>query len=152
MWRHVEEVSSPDKPDTEGRLVTARALRERPTAGTIREMDGNRPASPPAHVLDELLQVDGVIGGLLVSDDGELLLERLPAAFSGRAACAAPRLAVFLEAFAAGRNTHGFCLRFFEHRLHVLPLPGAFLCVLSELGAVSPILKMAMIVTGRRLS
>lgn len=114
-------------------------------------MDGNELASPPAHLIDELLQVDGVIGSLLVSNEGELLLDRLPAAFAGRAAAAAPRLAVLLDALAAGRAIHGFCLRFFEHRLHVLPLPGAFLCVLSELWATSPVLKMAMNVTGRRL-
>jgi hypothetical protein len=61
------------------------------------------------------------------------------------------RLAVLLEALASGRAMHGFCLRFFEHRLHVLPVAGAFLCVVSELWSPSPVLKMAMNVTGRRL-
>jgi len=57
---------------------------------------------------------------------------------------------VLLEALAAGRSMHAYCLRFFEHRLHVLPVAGAFLCVLSELWSPSSVLKMAMNVTGRR--
>jgi hypothetical protein len=118
---------------------------------TMDSMDGNDPAPPRASLFDDLHQVDGVLGSLLVSVDGELLLQRLPAPLAARAANAAPRLAVLLEALASGRAMHGFCLRFFEHRLHVLPVAGAFLCVLSELWSCSPVLKMAMNVTGRRL-
>jgi hypothetical protein len=118
---------------------------------TMKSMDGNELALPRASLFDDLHQVEGVLGSLLVSVDGELLLQCLPAPLSARAASAAPRLAVLLEALASGRAIHGFCLRFFEHRLHVLPVAGAFLCVLSELWCPSPVLKMAMNVTGRRL-
>jgi hypothetical protein len=114
-------------------------------------MDGNAPRLAPANPFDDLHQVDGVLGSMLVSADGELLVQRLPAPFDARAAAAAPRLAVLLDALAAGHSIHGFCLRFFEHRLHVLPVAGSFLCVLSELWSPSPVLKMAMNVTGRRL-
>ena len=114
-------------------------------------MDGSNPALPRATLLDDLQQVSGVLGSMLVSVDGELLVQRLPAPLDARAAAAAPRLAVLLEALGAGRSIHGFCLRFFEHRLHVLPVAGSFLCVLSELWSPSPVLKMAMNVTGRRL-
>ena len=114
-------------------------------------MDGNHPPLPHASVLDDLRQVDGVLGSMLISTEGELLLQRLPPPFDERAAAAAPRLAVLLESLAAGRSVHGFCLRFFAHRLHVLPVTGSFLCVLSELWSPSSVLKMAMNVTGRRL-
>ena len=114
-------------------------------------MDGNPPALPHASVLEDLRQVDGVLGSMLVSSDGELLLQCLPPPLAERAAAAAPRLAVLLEALAGGRSIHGFCLRFFAHRLHVLPVAGSFLCVLSELWSPSSVLKMAMNVTGRRL-
>ena len=50
-----------------------------------------------------------------------------------------------------GRAVHSVCLRFFEHRLHVLPVASGFLCVLSELWSPSPVLKMAMNVTGKRM-
>jgi hypothetical protein len=118
---------------------------------TMNDMDGNEPAPPRASLFDDLHQIDGVLGSMLVSLDGELLVQRLPAPFSERAASAAPRLAVLLDALASGRAMHGFCLRFFQHRLHVLPVAGAFLCVLCELWSPSPVLKMAMNVTGRRL-
>jgi hypothetical protein len=114
-------------------------------------MDGNHPALPHTSALDDLRQVDGVLGSMLVSSDGELLLQRLPPPLDERAAAAAPRLAVLLDALAAGRRIHGFCLRFFAHRLHVLPLTDSFLCVVSELWSPSSVLKMAMNVTGRRL-
>jgi hypothetical protein len=114
-------------------------------------MDGTQPALPHTNVLDDLRQVDGVLGSMLVSCDGQLLLQRLPPPLDERAAAAAPRLAVLLEALAAGRNIRGFCLRFFAHRLHVLPVADSFLCVVSELWSPSSVLKMAMNVTGRRL-
>lgn len=114
-------------------------------------MDGSDAALSRASVFDDLHAVDGVLGSLLVSVDGELLLQRLPPALAARAASAAPRLAVSLEALASGHAMHGFCLRFFEHRLHVLPLEGAFLCVLSEPGSPCGVLKLAMNLTGRRL-
>lgn len=101
--------------------------------------------------LEELRHVPGVLGALLVGEEGELLLESLPGSLRALAADAAPRLAVLLEALAAGRDVRGFCLRFAEHRLHVLPVSAGFLCVLSELTSSSPVLKMALNVTGRRL-
>jgi hypothetical protein len=102
--------------------------------------------------LFELSDVPGVIGALLVSSEGELLLEHLPAGWAGRASAAAPRLAVLLEALAAGRTMQRYCLRFYELRLHVLALSDAYLCVLSELFSPAPMLKMAMNVAARRLS
>lgn len=102
-------------------------------------------------LLDELADVSGVVGSMLVTIEGGLLLQRLPSDLAARAQDAAPRLAVLLDALAAGKPIHSFCLRFFEHRLHVVPVSGAFLCVLTELWSSSPVLKMAMNVTGRRL-
>lgn len=101
-------------------------------------------------LLDELTHVSGVVGCMLIATDGGLLLQRLPGELAARAQEAAPRLAVLLDALAAGKHIHSFCLRFVEHRLHVVPVAGAFLCVLSELWCSSPVLKMAMNVTGRR--
>jgi len=109
-------------------------------------------ATAPLEValLDELTHVSGVVGAMLVTTDGVLRLQHLPGDLAARAQDAAPRLAVLLEALAAGKHIHSFCLRFFEHRLHVVPVPGGFLCVLSELWSSSPVLKMAMNVSGRR--
>ena len=104
-----------------------------------------------AALLDELLDVPGVLGSMLFTAEGELLLQRLPLELEDRAVEAAPRLAVLLDALAAGLSMRSFCLRYFEHRLHVLALAGAYLCVLTELWSPSPVLKMAMNVTGRRL-
>jgi hypothetical protein len=89
---------------------------------------------------------------MLIATDGGLLLQRLPRELAARAQDAAPRLAVLLDALAAGKQIHSFSLRFIEHRLHVVPVSGAFLCVLSELWSSSPVLKMAMNVTGRRFA
>ena len=114
-------------------------------------MDGNDLELPRAGLFDDLLQVDGVVGAMLVGVDGDLLLQQLPAPFAARAAAAAPRLAVVVEALAAGRSVEAFCLRFLEHRLHVLPLAESFFCVLSVLENPSPVLKMAINVAGRRL-
>ena len=114
-------------------------------------MQSSASAFHEAALLEELMQVAGVVGSMLVSCDGELLLQRLPSELAARAPDAAPRLAVLLDALAAGRAVHGFCLRFFEHRLHVLPVASGFLCVLSELWSPAPVLKMAMNVMGRRL-
>ena len=105
-----------------------------------------------ASPLAELCEVPGVIGALLVSSDGDLRLSHLPQSLALRAGGAAPRLAVTLEALSAGRAMQRYCLRFCERRLHVLTLPDAFLCVLSELQSSSAILKMAMSVTARRLA
>jgi hypothetical protein len=102
--------------------------------------------------LQDLQQVPGVLGSMLISIEGELLVEHLPAEWSGRAGAAAPRLAVILDALSAGRKIHAFCLRFFEHRLHVLPAASGFLCVLCELWSPSAVLKMAMNVVARRLT
>lgn len=105
-----------------------------------------------AALLDELCAVPGVLGCMLVGADGDLLQLQMPSDLAGRARSAAPRLAILLDALAAGRAMSSYCLRFFEHRLHVLQIPDAYLCVLSELGSASPVLKMAMNVTGRRLT
>lgn len=104
-----------------------------------------------AALLDDLAHVSGVVGSMLITTDGVLLLQRLPSDLAARAQDAAPRLAVLLDALAAGKPIQSFCLRFFEHRLHVVPVSDAFLCVLTELWSSSPVLKMAMNVTGRRL-
>ena len=113
-------------------------------------MQSTATAPPDEALLDELTHVAGVVGSMLVTADGVLLLQRLPSDLAARAQDAAPRLAVLLEALAAGKPIHSFCLRFFEHRLHVVPVPSGFLCVLSGLWSSSPVLKMAMNVTGRR--
>jgi hypothetical protein len=105
-----------------------------------------------AALLDELREVPGVLGCMLVGADGDLRQVQMPLELAGRARSAAPRLAVLLDALAAGRAVSSYCLRFFEHRLHVLQISDAYLCVLSELWSPSPVLKMAMNVTGRRLS
>ena len=99
----------------------------------------------------ELNQVAGVVGSMVVTTQGELLEQRLPDDLAARAEGAAPRLAIVIDALAAGSQAHGFCLRFFEHRLHVLPIPGAFLCVLTEIGSSSPLMKMALNLIARRL-
>jgi hypothetical protein len=96
------------------------------------------PEPSAAALLDELCEVPGALGALLVSSEGELLLERLPSELAQRAVDAA-------------RPIGSYCLRFFEQRLHVLSLEGAYLCVLSDIWTPSTVLKMAMNVTGRRL-
>lgn len=120
-----------------------------------RSVEGARLAAPvttSASALAELCDVPGVIGALVVSQEGDLQLAHLPRGLMPRARAAAPRLAVTLDALSAGRTMSRYCLRFYEQRLHVLTLPDAFLCVLSELWSSSPILKMAMTVTARRLA
>jgi hypothetical protein len=107
--------------------------------------------APHEALLDELTRVSGVVGCMLVATDGELQLQRLPGDLAARAQDAAPRLAVLLDALGAGKQIRSFCLRFGEYRLHVVPVSGAFLCVLSELWSSSPVLKMALNVAGRRL-
>lgn len=102
--------------------------------------------------LEDLNQVPGVLGSLLISADGELVAEHLPGWWRGRGGDAAPRLAVVLDALSGGRTIQAFCLRFFEHRLHVLPAATGYLCVLTELWTSAAMLKMAMNVVARRLS
>jgi hypothetical protein len=115
-------------------------------------MQSTATAPPDGALLDELTQVSGVVGAMLVTYEGALLSQRLPGDLAARAQDAAPKLAVLLDALAAGRHIDGFCLRFFEHRLHVVSVSVGFLCVLSELWSSSPVLKMAMNVAGRRFT
>lgn len=89
---------------------------------------------------------------MLISHDGSLLMDCLPSALRARADEAAPRLAVLLEALAAGRHARGFSLRFAEHRLLVEPLVDAFLCVIAELQSPAAMLRMALHVMARRLA
>jgi hypothetical protein len=105
-----------------------------------------------AGLLGELLEVPGVIGSWLVGTDGALLTHRLPRELEATAKGAAPRLAVLLDALSGGRAVRDYCLRFAQHRLHVLTLEERYLCVLTDLWTPSPVLKMALNVTGRRLS
>jgi hypothetical protein len=102
-------------------------------------------------LVDGLREVPGVLGCLLVSTAGDLLLARLPPELAARGEAAAPRLAVLLDSLSQGRAISNFCLRFFEHRLHVLLVGETYLCVLSELWSPSPVLKMAMNVTAKRM-
>ena len=57
-----------------------------------------------AAVLEALGAVPGVLGSLLVNSEGELLLHCLPFELAPRASAAAPRLAVLLDALAAGKQ------------------------------------------------
>jgi predicted regulator of Ras-like GTPase activity (Roadblock/LC7/MglB family) len=102
--------------------------------------------------LTDLQDIPGVIGTLLISHDGSLLMQALPPGMQARADEAAPRLAVLLEALAAGRQPRDFSLRFAEHRLLVAPLVDAFLCVIAELQSPAAMLRMALHVMARRLS
>lgn len=117
----------------------------------MKAMEATARAIDEASLLDDLRQVPGVLGAMLVDSEGALRLQRLPSPFAARAQDAAPRLAVLLDALAAGRGMHCFCLRFLEHRLHVLPTSSGFLCVLSELWGPVAMLKMAMNVAAKRI-
>jgi predicted regulator of Ras-like GTPase activity (Roadblock/LC7/MglB family) len=115
-------------------------------------MESSARAVDEAALLEDLKHVPGVFGSMLISPDGMVLRECLPPVFAERASDAALRLVVLLDALSGGRQLQAYCLRFFEHRLHVLPVACGFLCVLSELEGAAAILKMAMNVTARRLS
>ena len=114
-------------------------------------MESSAFALPNPALLDDLSDVPGVIAWMVISIDGELLAARLPAELEARSQAAAPRLAILLDALSAGRSISNYCLRYFEHRLHVLQIGEAYLCVLSELWSPSPVLKMALNVTGKRM-
>ena len=104
-----------------------------------------------AALLEQLRQMSGVVGSLLISSDGDLISHSMPPECSDSVVAAAPRLSVLLEALSAGRPADSYSLRFSSHRLLVQSVEGAFLCVLCDLAGASPLLKMAMKVTGRRL-
>ena len=104
-----------------------------------------------AALLEQLRQMSGVVGSMLISSDGELISHSMPAQRSDALLAAAPRLSVLLEALSAGRPAESYSLRFASHRLLIQPVEGAFLCVLCDLSGTSPLLRMAMKVTGRRL-
>lgn len=114
-------------------------------------MNSGASAVSEAALLDQLREVPGVLGCMVISADGDLRQAQMPLELAGRARSAAARLAILLDALAADRAVSSYCLRFFEHRLHVLQIADAYLCVLSELWSPSPILKMAMNVAGKRL-
>jgi hypothetical protein len=132
--------------------VPRASLRESSALAILKGMESSARGIDELGLLDDLKQVPGVLGSLLVGFDGELLQQRLPPPWASRADAAGPRLCVLLDALAAGRAFQTFCLRFFEHRLHVLPTPTGFLCVLSELHCPAAVLKMAMNATARRLT
>lgn len=135
-----------------GHLPAVCALRAPSKTATIIAMESSARVVDEAALLRDLQHVPGVLGSMLIAADGELLCALLPPPFAEQAADAAPRLVVVLDALSGGRPAQGYCLRFFEHRLHVLSVTGGFLCVLSELGGPAAVLKMAMNVTARRLS
>lgn len=104
-----------------------------------------------AALLEQLRQMSGVVGSMLISSDGDLISHSMPPECSDSVFAAAPRLSVLLEALSAGRPAESYSLRFSSHRLLVQSVEGAFLCVLCDLAGTSPLLRMAMKVTGRRL-
>lgn len=104
-----------------------------------------------AALLEDLRQMSGVVGSMLISSDGDLISHSLPSELSDSVRAGAPRLSVLLEALSAGRPAKSYSLRFSSHRLLVQAVEGAFLCVLCEVSGTSPLLRMAMNVTGRRL-
>lgn len=104
-----------------------------------------------AALLEQLRQMSGVVGSMLISSDGDLISHSMPPERAESVLAAAPRLSVLLEALSAGRPAESYTLRFASHRLLVQSVEGAFLCVLCDLSGTSPLLRMAMKVTGRRL-
>jgi predicted regulator of Ras-like GTPase activity (Roadblock/LC7/MglB family) len=112
----------------------------------------NSIATHARELLDQLCDVSGVLGALLVSEDGVLLAQALPPEYATRAADAARRLPLLLDALAAGRDVQSYTLRFAEHRLYLRGVEGAFLGVLTELSCDAVLLKMTMNIAGKRLT
>jgi predicted regulator of Ras-like GTPase activity (Roadblock/LC7/MglB family) len=112
----------------------------------------NAIATHPAELLDQLRDVSGVLGAFLVSSDGAVLAQALPDDRAPRAAAAARRLPLLLEALATGHKLRSYTLRFTEHRLYLQDVEGAFLAVLTELTCDAVLLKMTLNIAGKRLA
>ena len=109
-------------------------------------------ADQAIELLGQVHDVSGVLGALLVSDDGELFAHTFSGLHASSAEDAARRLPVLLEALAAGRSIDSYTLRFPEHRLHVRRLEGGFLGIMTELNCNTALLKMTLNVTGKRVA
>lgn len=112
----------------------------------------NAIATRHGELLEQLCDVSGVLGALLVSSDGVLLAQTLPPELAASAKAVALRLPLLLEALGAGRPLDSYILRFSEHRLYLRSLEGAFLGVLAELSCDAALLKMTLTIAGKRLT
>jgi len=103
-------------------------------------------------LLRTLCDVEGVIGGFLLSDSGGLIATDLPATFDATAfAEAGPRIVRLADLGGSyGEETRFFVIRFTEYKLYVRVMSGALLGVLVTRTASMPALRAASGVVARR--
>lgn len=107
-------------------------------------------------ILHGLKDVDGVVGGLALRADGELVGQNLPGMFDQqtleRAGQRIAQMCAALNSEADGTNApKGGALRFDGFQLYVNPLPSGTIGVLAEERVNVPALTMAMRVVARQL-
>lgn len=112
----------------------------------------NAIVTPTGELLDQLCDVSGVLGALLVGSDGAVLGHALAPELLARAQAAARRLPLLLDAVSGGRGMQSYTLRFAEHRLYVRDLGGAVLALLTDLSCDDVLLKMTLNIAGKRLA
>ncbi|HVW30065.1 MAG TPA: hypothetical protein VHC69_32115 [Polyangiaceae bacterium] len=103
--------------------------------------------------LRTLCDIDGVVGGFLLSDSGALVATDLPPIFDAAAfAQAGPRIVRLADLGGAfGEETQFFVIRFTEYKLFVRIMQGALLGVLLTPATSIPALRAATGVVARRL-
>lgn len=107
-------------------------------------------------ILHGLKDVDGVVGGLALRADGELVGQNLPGMFDQqtleRAGQRIAQMCAALNSEADGTNApKGGALRFDGFQLYINPLPSGTIGVLAEERVNVPALTMAMRVVARQL-
>jgi predicted regulator of Ras-like GTPase activity (Roadblock/LC7/MglB family) len=100
-----------------------------------------------------LRDVQGVHGSFVLSEAGGLLGRDLPAVFhDDLLGETGPRIVRLCEALEhGGEALDTLALRFTDHKLHIRRSRGGFLCVIADVTANAPALKMALALVVRRL-
>ncbi len=103
--------------------------------------------------LGGLSDVNGVVGGFVITDSGALVGTNLPSAFDASVfADAGGRIARLFEASSAlGSRPQSCILRFSEHKLYVREMTGALLGVICAAQVSLPALKVASNLVVRRV-
>jgi predicted regulator of Ras-like GTPase activity (Roadblock/LC7/MglB family) len=105
-------------------------------------------------VLSSLRDVEGVHGGCLVSSNGDLVASDMPLAVDEAAlrALAAQLPGLNAELGLALDASNDSCvLRYSDRTLYVRRVAHGFLCVLTDVGTSTPMLKMMLSVAARRV-
>lgn len=157
FWISGEEAEAEEEPPVSVPPVTLPPVASPPVSlPPVSVAPSSRGVQSVERILHGLKDVDGVVGGLALRADGELVGQNLPGMFDQqtleRAGQRIAQMCAALNSEADGTNApKGGALRFDGFQLYINPLPSGTIGVLAEERVNVPALTMAMRVVARQL-